>query len=125
MSARSVLSGRWRLHPSNHQGRPCAQSRCRGLSDCRRALHSVNGDPWIIDSISVNANGGYGAVSDAPAHSFKRPRALYCWGNGLRAWCELTTLAPIMWQHSLNVVWPLKSQVASTAFECRCMPRVR
>jgi hypothetical protein len=67
MSARPALSGRWRLRPSNHQGRACAQSRWRGLCDCRRGLHSVSDDPWMIDGISVNTNGCYGRLGCACA----------------------------------------------------------
>jgi hypothetical protein len=43
---------------------------------------SVNGSPWIIDSISVNANGGYGIVSDAHAHILLRNMDFGICGNG-------------------------------------------
>ena len=35
-------------------------------------------------------------------------KALYRWGNNLRACHALATLAPIMWQRSLSAVQPLR-----------------
>ena len=63
---------------------PRARLRTIALSwsiDCRRALHSADDDPWMIDGISVNANGCYGRLGCpcAPVQKAKGSLVLAQW----------------------------------------------
>ena len=94
--------------PSSACLAPTADRRCRSptgrravttSSRARKAMHSPATSPWS-------------AAAATPT------RALYRWGNGLRACHELATLAPIMWQRSLNGVQPLRPRPQYRAFLC-------